>query len=103
MMDLQHKIDEALRHEPDYSRIDNLSRDVWRKIRMAEDTSRGAIHIPVFLKAGTLALCVLAILAVSQMSFKAEAEKADMFDLRYFSYQADPSLTFASVNTYRLK
>lgn len=103
MVDLQYKIDDALQHEPDYSRLDNLSRDVQRKIRMSEISGRAAFSIPFFIKAGTLALCCLALLAVSQISFKAQPDAADIFDLRYFSYQADPSMNFASVNTYRFK
>jgi len=102
-MDMQRKIDEALRQEPDYSRLDTLSQDVQRKIRMAENANRRVFRIPFFLQAGTLALCCLAMLAVWQIVYQAEADRADMFDLRYFSYQSDPSMNFASVNTYRLK
>lgn len=103
MEDLQHKIHEAVKMEPDYSRLDTLSYDVMRKVRVAETSSGPSFQVPFFLKAGTAALCCLALLAVWQISFSGASHQSDMFDLRYFSTQADPSLTFASVNTYRLK
>ena len=64
---LYEVITDALKHEPDYSCLDSLQHDVWRKVRMSESPIRAAFHIPVFLKVGTLALCCLALLAVSQI------------------------------------
>lgn len=100
MMDERQKIERALEQHPDYSRLDDLSADVWKRVRENRMSESGGLHFPVGFKMGTVALCLIAVLAVSQVLFQRDGFKADLFDLRFFSHQADPSLNFASVNTY---
>lgn len=100
MSDMKHIIDRALKQHPDYSRLDGLSADVWESVRKSRKLERNSFHIPMGLQLGTIALCLIAILAVVQVSFQPDYLQADLFDLRFFSYESAPSLNFASVNTY---
>lgn len=100
MLDMKQKIDRALEEQPDYRRLDNLSSDVWKSVRERRESGRSNFYIPMSFRLCTLALCLIAMLAISQVSFQPDHTQADLFDLRYFSYQSAPSLNFASVNTY---
>lgn len=102
MKDIQQKIDDALGQNPDYGKLDNLSADVWMRVRNKQKQSGSSSFIPLSLKVATVSLCLLAMLAVSQVRFQQGNVQADLFDLRFFSYQSTPSLNFASVNTYEL-
>lgn len=102
MKDINHMIDKALHEQPDYSRLDNLSVDVWDKVRTKRKAFGNGLRIPLSLKMGTLAICLIAVFAISQISLSSGQLRADLFDLRFFSYQSAPSLNFASVNTYEL-
>ncbi len=100
MKNLERKIDLSFKLQPNYTRLDNLPRDVWAKVRERRMEEPVGFAMPFSLKLGTLVLSVVAVIALSQVSFKQEPFQADFFDLRYFSYQAAPSLNIASVNTY---
>lgn len=58
MEDMQHKIHEAVKMEPDYSRLDTLSYDVMRKVRVAETSSGPSFQVPFFSKLGLLLYAV---------------------------------------------
>ena len=103
MKDINHMIDKALNEQPDYSRLDSLSVDVWDKVRAKRKARGNGLRIPLGLKVGTAAMCLIAIFAISQISLSTGQLRADLFDLRFFSYQSAPSLNFASVNTYELQ
>ena len=93
-------IDKALNEPPDYRRLTPLAMDIHRRIEANCGGEVIAWQLPPGFRIGTVALSLLALLAFSQVSFQSRAFQADIFDLRFFSYQAAPSLNFASVNTY---
>lgn len=99
MKNLRHTIDSALRNKPDYGRLDNLSEDVWKRIRASRKEKQGGLVIPTGFKVATLVLSLLAFVALSQVSFRTGRYQADLFDLRYFSYQSEPTLNLALVDT----
>jgi hypothetical protein len=102
MRDVQKKIDLSLEQHPDYSCLDSLSADVWRKIRGTRAFNTPGLVIPFGVKVSALVLVILAVAAVSEITLKRTVSPADPFDLRYFSYQTMESLNLASVNTYEL-
>ncbi len=102
MTKLEQKIDLALKKEPDYSKMDDLSADVWRKIRASQHDDQPMFAIPNGLKFATVALSLIALVAISQISFQKNSLQADIFDLRYFSYQASPTFQIASLNRYEM-
>jgi len=103
MQDLEHKIDISLKQQPEYCRLDNLSKDVWHRIRSARGSKHYGFSIPVGFKMTVFALSLLAFIALSQVSFQEGRYQADIFDLRFFSYQSIPSVNLASVNTYEFR
>ena len=102
MKDINHMIDKALGERPDYSRLDSLPVDVRNRVRAERNATGRGLSFPLSLKVGTIAMCLLAVFALSQISLSTAQLRADLFDLRFFSYQSTPSLNFASVNTYEL-
>lgn len=97
----EHKIDKALQQQPNYSQLDNLSEDVWRKIRSTRKDTPGGFVMPVSFKIATLGLSLLAVFAFAQVLSQNTPGQSDLFDLRYFSYQSTPTLNLASVETYK--
>ena len=100
MNEIENKIDKALKQEPDYSRLNTLSRDVRGRVRDIKQLKYSNYTIPPILKFGTLMLSMLAFVAIAQISLQPDSNQADIFDLRFFSHQSIPSLNLASVNTY---
>ncbi len=100
MKDIAHKIDRALKHQPEYCRLDNLSNDVWQRIRAVRELKHNSFTIPVGFKMSAIALSLLAFIALSQVSFQDGQYQADIFDLRFFSYQSITVVNLASVDTY---
>ncbi len=104
MLDTKQKLDRALQQKPDYRRLDNLSADVWERVQAEQQQGVIGFHTPLLSGIGRLSiisLCLIALLAISQVFFQpGNMMQPDLFDLRYFSHQAAPSLNFASVNTY---
>ncbi len=100
MTEMEQNIDSALKQQPDYSRLEDLSVDVWRRIRTARVSHLKGVTIPFGLKVSAFALCLLAFVAISQVTFHSNQNHPDIFDLRFFSHQSIPSLNLASVNTY---
>jgi len=100
MKDMEHKIDRALKQQPEYLRLDKLSNDVWHRIRAARGLKYNSFTIPVGFKMSAIALSLLAFIALSQVSFQDGQYQADIFDLRFFSYQSITLVNLASVDTY---
>lgn len=101
MADINKKLTQALQ-PPDYRRLVHLGNDVWDRIDDKGVKAKIDFAIPFGLKASALALVVVAFIALSQVSFTGGGYQADLFDLRYFSYQEIPSVNLAAVNTYKL-
>lgn len=102
MKDLESKIEQSLTTEPDFGKLNRLQSDVWNKIDTRE-LKNSFSYIPVGLKAGTIVVSLLALIAVSQVSFKQLPAENELLDLHFFSVQATPSITIASINTYEFK
>ncbi|WP_419176266.1 hypothetical protein [Desulfosediminicola sp.] len=100
MDNIRRKIDSSLRKHPDYRRLENLSGDVWERVRSARKEDKTGFVIPLGFKVATLGLSLLAFVALSQVLLQANQYQSDIFDLRYFSYQSAPSLNLASVQTW---
>lgn len=98
MQNINRKIDNALQQQPDYTRLDNLSRDVWQRVTDAESENQNVLRIPKTIQAGAVALCFLALIALSQVSLRPGKSQTDIFDLRYFSYRSIPSANLVVLN-----
>lgn len=101
---LNVKIATAIDQEPHYESLKTMRSGVWGKIRERKHpTPLGLLDFTFSpLMRGTgIALLIVSCLALSQISFQPKAEK-DLFDLRYFSYQALPT-TDVVVASYEVK
>lgn len=103
MRDIEKLIDHSINKQPDYSRLDNLSSDVWKRINQVRFPERTDIAIPFGIKVTALATVIIAITALSQISFINHFKMKDPLDLRYFSYQTVPAFDLAAINTYELE
>lgn len=100
MKEVERRIAKALKAQPDYRRLDSLAKDVWTRIGNPPQKDAVSFTIPMGLKMGSLALTLLAVFALSQISSYQKPVQADIFDLRYFSYHSAPSLNLSSINKY---
>ncbi len=99
MKNLNSKIDQSLADKPDFGKLDRLQSDVWTKIDDKELTVN-YWYIPTGLKFGTVAVSILALVALTQLSLQPLPFESDMLDLQVFSAESTPSINIASINTY---
>lgn len=103
MQKFDRTVDSALKKQPDYGRLDNLSTDVWEKVREVDRENQNVLRIPKIVQGGAVALSLLALIALSQVSLRPEKSQTDIFDLRYFSYRSIPSANLVALSDYEFR